>query len=186
MKKFIQIVFTPEKYLKGEEERISRLILDSEADFIHLRHPSLTISEIGRILDNLNPKVLKKVTIHDNFELIRDYPIGGVHLNSRNPVFPTNIEPDIRVSVSCHSIKEVMDYDDAGINLNYLTLSPIFDSISKKGYKSAFDLPELSRILPEISIPIVALGGVTPDTFPLLEKTGFAGAAMLGWYWGNI
>ena len=64
---------------------------------------------------------------------------------------------------------------------SYVTLSPIFDSISKMGYVSKFRLDELPAAL--AGKRVVALGGVTPEAFPALREAGFIGAAMLGWLW---
>ena len=69
--------------------------------------------------------------------------------------------------------------------LNYVFLSPIFDSISKQGYRSAFDDATLKKASAEgiIGQKVVALGGVTRERVALLEKYGFGGAAMLGDIW---
>ncbi len=76
-----------------------------------------------------------------------------------------------------HSIEQL----DQSENFDYVTLSPIFDSISKPGYKSAFNLENISRYIR--GKKVVALGGVTPDKFPALRDAGFFGAAMLGHFW---
>ena len=81
------------------------------------------------------------------------------------------------VSRSCHSLEE------ASSPAAYRFLSPVFDSISKTGYRAAFDLGSLRGKVDET---FVALGGVTPDRLPLLADIGFGGAAFLGYIWqGN-
>ena len=57
------------------------------------------------------------------------------------------------MSRSCHSIDELRKC----IGLAYATLSPIFDSISKQGYHSAFTGETLSA-LDDIPTPVIALG----------------------------
>ena len=64
-----------------------------------------------------------------------------------------------------------------------MTLSPVFDSISKQGYRSAFDPDSLRPWLE--GKRVVALGGVTPERIPLLRDAGFSGAAMLGYFWNQ-
>lgn len=64
-----------------------------------------------------------------------------------------------------------------------MTLSPIFDSISKNGYRSAFDLDEIKDMI--TGRHVTALGGVTPDAFPILREKGFSGAALLGYIWNG-
>src|ERR1039458_7901787 len=47
-----------------------------------------------------------------------------------------------------HSLKELEEHKE---KYEYAILSPIFDSISKTGYKSKFDLQELKKIVPSLS-----------------------------------
>jgi thiamine-phosphate pyrophosphorylase len=80
---------------------------------------------------------------------------------------------------SCHSLEEVKMYKD---EFDYVFLSPIFDSISKVGYKSAFDEEVLRKASEQgiIDEKVVALGGVTFDKIPYLKELNFGGAAMMG------
>ena len=61
-------------------------------------------------------------------------------------------------------------------------LSPIFDSVSKQGYASAFTDNALKQASRDgiIDNKVVALGGVTPDKINYLRQLNFGGAAMLG------
>ena len=83
------------------------------------------------------------------------------------------------VSRSCHSLEEVKQYKNA---CDYVFLSPIFDSVSKQGYVSAFAYETLKQASGDgiIDGKVVALGGVTPDKISRLRSLNFGGAAMLG------
>ena len=65
--------------------------------------------------------------------------------------------------------------------MSYVFLSPIFDSISKQGYKAAFPLQQLRMIALEAPVAVVGLGGVTARNMPLLREAGLSGAAFLGY-----
>ncbi len=74
----------------------------------------------------------------------------------------------------------------------YAFLSPIFDSISKEGYKSKFshELHESTRNkfvkIREISgVGIIALGGIDEDKIEICRELGFAGVAVCGAIWAN-
>jgi thiamine-phosphate pyrophosphorylase len=70
--------------------------------------------------------------------------------------------------------------------LDYLFISPIFDSISKIGYKSNLDFNELKECLTEIkNNNIIALGGVKMDNVLKLKNIGFESFALLGSIWNN-
>lgn len=171
---FLRIAITLPEFFPGEAERITRLIDNREADLVHIRKPDSGLKDMTDLLEKIPSRIYNKLKLHDHFELIDKYDLGGVHLNGRNPHRPENMKA---VSKSIHSLEELKEYS----NYDYLTLSPIFDSISKPGYTSRFILKELKdRITGK---RIVALGGVTPSKFELLKNTGFIGAAMLGYYW---
>ena len=80
---------------------------------------------------------------------------------------------------SFHSLKEIEEYQG---KYNYALLSPIFDSISKIGYKSNFDLQEVKSFL-QRRRNIIALGGVDEDKIETVRELGFAGVALLGAIW---
>ena len=119
----------------------------------------------------------KRIVIHDFFELARLYGLRGIHLNARRSIVPDGWQG--HVSRSCHSLDEVRRYKDA---CDYVFLSPIFDSVSKQGYASAFTDETLKQASLDgiIDDKVIALGGVTPDKISYLQQLGFGGAAMLG------
>ena len=68
---------------------------------------------------------------------------------------------------------------------DYVSLSPIFDSISKQGYMSAFtdnDIADASR-KGIIDGKVYALGGVTYKRIETVKFMGFGGAMILGDAW---
>lgn len=82
---------------------------------------------------------------------------------------------------SCHSFDEVEELDG---KMNYCFLSPIFDSISKQGYTSKFDVVKLKIFLKKKrKIKVIALGGVTESNYNELINLGFDGGAFLGAVW---
>jgi thiamine-phosphate pyrophosphorylase len=66
---------------------------------------------------------------------------------------------------------------------DYAFLSPVFDSISKSGYTSNFDLSEIKKLLKNRSDKIIALGGIDEDKVEIVKDIGFYGIAVLGALW---
>lgn len=194
---FLIIGITPPTIRGDEAQIITAHLTDGNVDYFHLRHPSATADEMQRLISAIPAQLRERLSLHDHHHLGALYGIGGLHLNSRNPrlpALPEGYRP--RVSRSCHSVAEVMDAAHAGAPtqesesatypLTYVTLSPIFDSISKQGYGAAFPPEQYNRLRSDLAaaeIPVVALGGVTPTRTDLLRNLGFAGAAMLGALW---
>ena len=68
----------------------------------------------------------------------------------------------------------------------YCFLSPIFDSISKEGYKANFDKLELKEFLAkDRKTKVIALGGLTEENYLEVLELGFDGGAFLGSVWNK-
>lgn len=176
------IVITSPGFLQGEADFIDRLF-NHGLDRLHLRKPGADIGECRRLLDGISREWLPQIVVHDNFGLCREYGLGGVHLNGRNPMAPPNHEGS--VSRSCHSLEEISRYKG---ECDYLTLSPIFNSISKQGYMAAFGPGQLAAARDSglIDRRVIALGGVTLENIPRVKELGFGGVAILGDVWQRM
>lgn len=176
------IVITSPGFLQGEADFIDRLF-GHGLDRLHLRKPGADIGECRRLLDGISREWLPQIVVHDNFGLCREYGLGGVHLNGRNPMAPPNHEGS--VSRSCHSLEEISRYKG---ECDYLTLSPIFNSISKQGYMAAFGPGQLAAARDSglIDRRVIALGGVTLENIPRVKELGFGGVAILGDVWQRM
>lgn len=176
------IVITSPGFLQGEADFIDRLF-GHGLDRLHLRKPGAEIGECRRLLDGISREWLPRIVVHDNFGLCREYGLGGVHLNGRNPMAPPNHEGS--VSRSCHSLEEISRYKG---ECDYLTLSPIFNSISKQGYMAAFGPGQLAAARDSglIDRRVIALGGVTLENIPRVRELGFGGVAILGDVWQRM
>lgn len=173
-KEFLAIAITSPDSVSNETERICEILRNGEADIVHIRKPGWSLEQTEDLLNKIPTVFHPRLKLHDHFGLLSGYNLAGVHLNSRNPVVPVDVRS---VSCSFHEIEQLPQSK----HYDYVTLSPIYDSISKSGYKSRFDLSELKPLLE--GKRVVALGGVTPDKFSELKDFGFYGAAMLGYFW---
>ncbi len=176
------IAITLEDFFPGEAVVIEAA-LNGGYDLVHLRKPGASEEEMISILEELPAECRARIVIHSHFNLALRYGLYGIHLNSRCSFVPDGFSGSI--SRSCHTFEEVEQHKDS---CNYLFLSPIFNSISKKGYASAFSGASLREAAEKgiIDSKVYALGGVTPERLSWLEEIGFGGAAMLGSVWGKL
>ena len=63
---------------------------------------------------------------------------------------------------------------------DYVTLSPFFPTASKPGYYPTLDRTALNAIAADSILPVLALGGITSATLPLLAGDAVKGAAIMG------
>lgn len=175
------IVITRPDFFTAEAERITELLLSGQASLVHIRKPGSTASETEALIRALPASLYDRLTLHDHFHLAVRYGLHGIHLNRRNPQAPAGWHG--AVSISCHSIAKLERC--RRLPYAYMSLSPIFDSISKKGYKAAFSAAELeeARLQGIIDQRVMALGGVTFDKINEVKRMGFGGAMILGDAW---
>lgn len=175
----VLIAVTPEKSFRGELEYIQEILNDG-FDYVHIRKPSFSADEMRQLIERLPQNIHARLRLHSHFELAKEYGIGGIHLNSHNNNnVPEGLPMDIKKSKSCHSLEELSDSN----KYEYVFLSPIYDSISKKGYKSQFNITAIQKVLccdSKKTSNVIALGGVAPEHLKELKNCGFYGAAFLG------
>ena len=178
----MQLIVITAEILFEEEGFILNKLFEKGMFRLHLRKPLATEEELGNLLLQIKPEYYERIVLHDYFSLLQSFPLSGVHLNRRNPVPPA--VKQLSVSCSCHSFEDVLH--STGKH-NYLFLSPIFNSISKSGYKHAFTAEELITAKSEglIHSKLIALGGINEKTIPLAANYGFGGVAVLGALWSN-
>lgn len=175
----MKIYITLPYFYRGEADAIIHHFQQG-VDLIHVRKPDATREEVLQLLLQIPEQYRSRMVIHNHFELVTCCGLKGIHLNKRHPQPPEGYVGHI--SRSCHTFDEVCQNKEA---CDYLFLSPVFDSISKRGYKSRFTLEELRKAQADgiIDHKVIALGGVTPQKLSLIASLGFGGAAMMGSVW---
>jgi thiamine-phosphate pyrophosphorylase len=179
------IVITTETFSDREPEAIRRLF-ESGMEILHVRKPRASCDETKRFIRRIDAVFHPRMVLHDHYELTDLFDLKGIHLNRRNYAAYHRLCSGRRLSVSrsCHSLEEIAD---ASAKLDYLFLSPVFDSISKTGYKRRYTPEELNgaRERGVIDGRVIALGGVTAERIPAVRRYGFGGVAVLGSLWAG-
>lgn len=185
------IVITQSYFFPDEAGRIVQLLSSGAADIVHIRKPLLDnldnldrldiLEKYERLIQALPSGLYPRLVLHDCFELAVRYGLRGIHLNSRNPQPPEDFTG--AVSISCHSLDELARCRQQPYA--YMSLSPIFDSISKPGYRSAFTREQIAEARRQglIDHRVMALGGVTFNKVNDVLQMGFGGAMILGDAW---
>ncbi|WP_025745782.1 thiamine phosphate synthase [Kallotenue papyrolyticum] len=107
------------------------------------------------------------------------WPGTGWHLPADVPVasvrarYPTHL-----IGASTHSRAEAEAAAHGGAD--YVTFSPVFPSLSKPGYGDKHGLERLQALAGSLSIPVVALGGITPDNAAACLAAGAQAVAVMG------
>lgn len=114
-------------------------------------------------------------------ELARTIGADGLHLASADP-FPEE-RNGLVVGRSCHDAGELRDAGAEGVD--YATVSPVFATSSKPGYGPALATAGLIELVGNATVPVVALGGITPANARSCLAAGAAGVAVMGAVMGS-
>ena len=171
----IIVITLPDAVVENEAERITAMLESAFIDRIHIRKPSISAKDMSRLISDIPRKLHGRLSLHSNPELLREFPGIGWHSSATRQ----DTECSGLRSRSCHSPAEATEWV---ARCDYVTLSTVFDSISKPGYLSACFDPVEEFLCCQYG-KVVALGGVTPGRIPRLKDRGYHGAAMLGYAW---
>lgn len=175
------IVITSPDFLPEEARAITELFRIG-LDLLHLRKPDAEIHDVESILQEIPVEYRNRIVVHDFFLLKEKYSLGGIHLNARHPEAPENYRG--LLSRACHSLEEV----EATVSrFDYVLMSPVYDSISKQGYRSGYTKEALRQAQEKgvINEKVVALGGISEANLAEIKSLGFGGAALLGDIWNR-
>ncbi|MCW3122536.1 MAG: hypothetical protein JWQ38_2028 [Flavipsychrobacter sp.] len=184
------IVITPETDVADETMLVNSLF-NNGLQKLHLRKMGYAEQDYRNYIGRIEAQYHTRIVIHACFELATELHLGGVHLNSmvRESEHMNTQLKDIasdKISTSFHSWNEIADNE---FLYSYVFISPVFDSISKEGYKAAIDLDGAVEIKQQLATQgkhypeIIGLGGVGIPQLKILSEKGFDGAAMLGSIW---
>ena len=122
--------------------------------------------------------------INDNVEVALACGAAGVHLGQQDmPIAQARrmAGPDLILGASAHTVQEALEAQAAGAD--YLGVGAVF-STSTKADASPLPLTTLREICAAISIPVVAIGGITETNLLQLTGCGAAGVAVVSAIFG--
>ena len=123
-----------------------------------------------------------KVLVNDRIDIALAARVSGVHLPGRavDCSKARSIVPEgFLIGRSVHTLHEAVAVDRSG-GCDYLVFGAVFESQSKPAGHPAAGLDALAEVCTAVSVPVLAVGGITPDRVPAVARAGAAGVAAIG------
>ncbi len=186
-----KIIISNPTDFEGEIGLIEQLLTDKSLIF-HLRKPEKSCEELTEFLRRISPKFYQQIVLHSHHDLLKKYNLKGVHFTeiSRHKLSDNALisvvkmlqKKGMTVSFSLHSLEAI---EQLSCKADYVFLSPIFQSISKADYPSAFSVEYLTHFFEnrQSTVPVLALSGVCNDNIETIQAIGFQGYALMGSVW---
>lgn len=177
------IVITSRKIIKQSLESFVKEILESGCKAVLLREKDLIEKEYEELLKKILP-IFKDynayLIVHKFINIAAKYYLP-LHLTGDQSISNAReiLGKEAIIGKSCHSFEEALNAEKQGAS--YVFLGPVFDSISKEGYKSRISLDYLEKACKNLNIPVYAIGGIEPSNVKLCLNAGCHGVAVLGY-----
>ena len=124
------------------------------------------------------------VIVNDRLDIARAAGAAGVHLKASGPAVADvrRVAPSsFLVGRSIHSVAEAVATESAG-GCDYLMFGTVFPSLSKPSIHPIAGTSALAEVCAAVSLPVLAIGGVTPSRVADLSVAGAAGVAAIGYF----
>lgn len=174
------IVITPEDIVQNETELINELFQEG-LNLLHIRKPFINAEEMTDFIQKIDSKFHSQLVLHSHYDLTENFNISRFHfreIDKQNGLFQSFT--DKIISTSVHDIES---FNHLNKEWEYAFISPVFPSISKKGYG------ENSTILNDIkkrdnsNVRLIALGGINEKNVNEVFESKVDGVALLGAIW---
>jgi thiamine-phosphate pyrophosphorylase len=169
-------------------------LLSVGIDWVQIREKDLTAKEVSSLVrDSLlaADRHVKqgsqgaRILVNDRLDVALADGAGGVHLGEKSlPVRDAKLflqtrssRKDFLVGVSCHSMEAAKVAADEGAA--YVFFGPVFATPSKAAFGSPQGIEKLAQVCRSVSIPVLAIGGITVENAPECLAAGAAGIAAI-------
>lgn len=169
----------------GEEEclRILEDIISKQGMMIQIREKDLGSRALRRFVEavhQLAHPFRVPCLINDRVDLVLATRAAGVHLRADS--MPTKearkcLGDGYLISKSIHSAEEALHNEQEGAD--FVVLGPVYETPSKRQYGSPLGPDEIREAVRHCTIPVYAIGGLTPARVEYVMAAGAAGVAVI-------
>jgi thiamine-phosphate pyrophosphorylase len=152
-------------------------------ELLELSRQVVAESIVGSVMDEARAEVL--VVVNDRVDIALASSAGGVHLGRESvPAGDVvrwcregNAPAEFTIGVSCHTIKEAREAEQAGAT--YAFFGPVFDTPSKRAFGPPQGVAGLGEVCRSVRIPVLAIGGVNAENAAECLRAGAKGVAAI-------
>ena len=178
-----RLLLIADRFTDPHRARVVRRAVTAGVPWVQLRDHRVDPDTFARVAEALvpvlqaeNPNLLLSVNTH--LDVARRLGLG-LHVGRRGPSVAEarrQLGPGALLGYSAHDLDAARRAADEGAD--YLLFSPVFPTASKPGVP-AVGLEALAAVCRAVPIPVLALGGITPERVSVCLQQGAHGVAVV-------
>ncbi len=165
-----------------EEDKIITALFEEGMDVLHINKPESEPLYMERLLSLLPTKVYGKIVIHQNYYLMKEHDLKGIHIDDPNVPVPDGFKRHIS-----RSTNKISDLKSFKKECDYVMLHSLFDSLHDE-VKASLTIEEMqeARRAGLIDKHVYALGGMSLENVQQAKDMGFGGVVICGDLWNRF
>jgi thiamine-phosphate pyrophosphorylase len=150
---------------------------------VQVREKDLPVADVAQLCRALRPITAARgalLIVNDRVDIALAVGADGVQRTSTSlsvEDMRRAADKRVRVGASVHSPAEALGAATAGAE--WLFFGPVYDTPSKRRYGPPQGLSELERVASAVAVPVIAIGGVTPERVAEVRAAGAHGVAVI-------
>jgi thiamine-phosphate pyrophosphorylase len=162
---------------------LTRLAIAGGADTIQLRQKSGTtreMIEVAREMKRVCAAAGVTFIVNDRVDVALAADADGVHLGQDDFPIPrarTLLGEDRVIGGSAGTLEEALKCQSEGAD--YIGFGPVYTTTSKHDAGPASGLSLLTKVMARVSLPVIAIGGITAENAPEVMASGVYGIAVI-------
>jgi thiamine-phosphate pyrophosphorylase len=160
----------------------ARRAVEVGVELIHIRERDLEGASLAALVSDLVALTrgsTTRVVVNDRIDVALVSGADGVHLRGDSISVAAArrlLPPPFLIGRSVHTVREA----SAASGADYLIAGSVFSSASKPGAAELLGVDGLRAIVRATAVPVLAIGGITPDRIAEVVAAGAAGIAAIG------
>lgn len=150
---------------------------------VQIREKDLPAGELVQLIRHVQQETAAfhpLILVNDRADVAKACHTAGVHLpeSGLSPALARQCLSDqTLIGSSTHSLEAALRAETAGAD--FITFGPIFQTPSKVAFGDPQGLDRLHQVTRAVSIPVFAIGGITPERAGVCQQAGAAGVAVI-------